>query len=120
MLGSAAATRELEQLSPSPNRSWVGRAEPTQAQIFRMTTSSGPWSAEHFSQANPEGPGQDDLPALLRRVADSLEGYAPIDVVLDLVLHSEVNEHGNLYSITAYFRRPPAQLAPPIPLRDVN
>ncbi len=83
-------------------------------------TTSGPWSAEHFSQANPEGPGQDDLPALLRRVADSLEDYGPIDVVLDLVLHSEVNERGNRYNITVYFRRPPVQLAPPQPLRDAN
>jgi hypothetical protein len=29
------------------------------------------WSVRHFSEASPEGHGQDDVPALLRRLADS-------------------------------------------------
>lgn len=31
------------------------------------------WTIRHFSQANPVGPGQDSVPALLRRIADSIE-----------------------------------------------
>jgi hypothetical protein len=60
--------------------------------------------AEHFSQANPRGVGQDDVPALLRRVADSIEARRPVNV-LDLVMHTEVNEYGNWYSLTVYFQR---------------
>jgi len=36
-------------------------------------------TAEHFSQANPAGPGQDDIPSLLRRVAKSAEAIGPVD-----------------------------------------
>jgi hypothetical protein len=35
----------------------------------QMDAPDEPWMIEHFSQANPEGAGQDDVPALLRRVA---------------------------------------------------
>ena len=68
--------------------------------------------AEHFSQANPSGAGQDDVPALLRRVADSIEERQPINI-LDLVMHADVNEHGNWHSLTVYFQRPttPASIA---------
>jgi hypothetical protein len=62
------------------------------------------WSTEQFSLGNPDGPGQDDLPALLRRVADALEHLGPIDVQ-DLVLHPEMNEFGDCHSMTVYFHR---------------
>lgn len=62
------------------------------------------WNAEHFSQANPEGPGQDDVPALLRRVAETLESCGRIEVQ-DLVIHHEVTEDGMWPSITVYFTR---------------
>ena len=61
-------------------------------------------TAEHFSQANPAGPGQDDIPSLLRRVAESVETIGPVDVQ-DLILHTEVTEHGPWYSLTVYFQR---------------
>jgi len=83
------------------------------------TPPLGPWSAEHFSQANPEGPDQADVPALLRRVADTLEGYGE-SRVQDLVLHNHVNDHGTSPSITVYFHRPPIQLAPPVPLHEAE
>ncbi|HEY8478339.1 MAG TPA: hypothetical protein VIL71_00795 [Spirillospora sp.] len=60
------------------------------------------WSVRHFSQANPAGPGQGDVPALLRRVADSIEELGSVEV-MDLVLHQEVNEHGPWASVTVYF-----------------
>jgi len=83
------------------------------------TPSNGPWSIEHFSQGNPAGPGQDDVPSLLRRVADTLEAYGAVRVQ-DLVLHDrhEITDHGLWPSITVYFRRPPIQLAPPIKIHD--
>jgi hypothetical protein len=61
-------------------------------------------TAEHFSQANPAGPGQDDIPSLLRRVAESVEAIGPVEVQ-DLILHTEVTENGPWYSLTVYFQR---------------
>jgi hypothetical protein len=62
------------------------------------------WTVEHFSQANPGGPGQDDIPSLLRRVAESVEAKGPI-AVHDLILHTEVTEAGDWHSLTVYFNR---------------
>ncbi len=62
------------------------------------------WTAEHFSQANPEGPGQGDVPALLRQVADTLDGLGTI-AVQDLVVHTDVTERGDWHSVTVYFHR---------------
>jgi hypothetical protein len=60
----------------------------------------------HFSQANPLGEqGQDDVPALLRRVADSIEKLDGAEV-FDLVLHNEINEHGDWYSVVVYYAMP--------------
>jgi hypothetical protein len=63
------------------------------------------WTVEHFSQANPAGAGQGDVPALLRRVADSIEALGEIEVQ-DLVLHTEVTADGGWHSLTVYFHRP--------------
>jgi hypothetical protein len=65
-----------------------------------MTSS---WSIRHFSQANPEGSGQGDVAALLRRVADSIEKLGPAEVQ-DLVLHNEVTAYGLWPSLTVYFQ----------------
>lgn len=61
-------------------------------------------TAEHFSQANPAGPGQDDIPSLLRRVAESVEAIGPVEVQ-DLILHTEMTDNGPWYSLTVYFQR---------------
>jgi hypothetical protein len=45
---------------------------------------------QHFSQSNPHGPGQDSIPALLRRVADTVEGLGDV-VVQDIVFHLELD-----------------------------
>ena len=68
------------------------------------------WTAEHFSQANPAGPGQGDIPSLLRRVAESVEAIGPVEVQ-DLILHTEVTESGPRYSLTVYFHRLSGTLA---------
>jgi hypothetical protein len=60
------------------------------------------WPIRHFSQTNPRGPGQQDVPALLRRVADSIEELGPVEVQ-DLVLHQEVTAEGLWPSLTVYF-----------------
>ena len=65
------------------------------------------WTAEHFSQANPAGPEQGNIPALLRRVAETVEGIGPINVQ-DLILHTEVTDDGPWHSLTVYFHRPRA------------
>ncbi len=63
------------------------------------------WTIHHFSQANPEGPGQGDVPALLRRISDSLDALGPIRV-MDLVFHTEITADGPWHSVTLYFHRP--------------
>jgi hypothetical protein len=68
-----------------------------------MSTQSGSWTARHFAQANPAGTGQDDVPMLLRRVADTIEELGRV-YVQDLVLHNEITPEGDWYSITVYFR----------------
>lgn len=52
------------------------------------------WTIEHFSQSNPAGAVQGDVPALLRRVAETMERMGPIDVQ-DLVMHNETTEDGD-------------------------
>jgi hypothetical protein len=67
------------------------------------SSEPGSWTVRHFSQSNPEGAGVGDVPALLRRVADTLEDLGPVNVI-DLVLHDEVTADGeDWYSITVYF-----------------
>lgn len=67
-----------------------------------MTHQESSWAVRHFSQANPAGPDQGDVAALLRRVAESLDGLGDIDVV-DLIMHNEVTADGNWPSLTVYF-----------------
>ncbi len=62
------------------------------------------WSVFHFSQANPEGNGQDDVPALLRRVADSIQELGDIDV-MDITFEKEITAEGPWPSLTVYYHR---------------
>jgi hypothetical protein len=63
------------------------------------------WTAFHFSQSNPAGDGQGDVPALLRRVADTLADKGDAEV-LDVVFHNDVTAEGDWPSITVYYSRP--------------
>ncbi len=63
------------------------------------------WTARHFSQANPEGEDEGDVPALLRRVADTLQQFGDVKV-LDLILQQEPTERGFAPAITVYFDFP--------------
>lgn len=65
--------------------------------------ASRDWTAHHFAQANPAGQGQGDVPALLRRVADTIDELGEIEI-LDLVLHSEITADGAWPSIMVYYK----------------
>ena len=56
----------------------------------------------HFSQANPRGPNQADMAALLRRVANTLDHLGPVDVD-DITLAMEMNEDGRRPRLTVFF-----------------
>jgi hypothetical protein len=63
----------------------------------------------HFSTNNPFGDEQDDLPRLLRNVADTIEALGDIQP-MNLIMDVEVNEHGFLPVVTFYYDRPHLQL----------
>ncbi len=61
------------------------------------------YTAFHFSQANPQDAGQDNVPALLRRVADTIDELGDVDID-DLILHPEITSDGeDRPSITVYY-----------------
>ncbi len=66
------------------------------------------WTANHFSQSNPRGPGQDDVPALLRRVAETIAGLGDA-WIMDLVMHNEITAEGNWPAIVVYYRKDASQ-----------
>lgn len=66
--------------------------------------TSADYPALHFSQANPAGPGQADVPNLLRTVASTIENLGPITVA-DLILHNESTADGDWPSITVYYSK---------------
>ncbi|MEW2130191.1 hypothetical protein [Streptomyces sp. NPDC005435] len=70
-----------------------------------MTSTPQSCTVRHFSQSNPAGPGCDSMPALLRRLADSIEEFGPVEVQ-DVVLSWEMTEHGPWRSGTVYFHLP--------------
>lgn len=70
--------------------------------IKPMSSTPEAWTVRHFSQANPKGPGCDSVPALLRRLADSIEALGPVEVQ-DVVIQSEMTEFGSWRSGTVYF-----------------
>ena len=60
------------------------------------------WTAKHFSQANPRGRGQGNVPRLLRCVAKTLADLGEIEVQ-DLVMHTEITPDGAWPSVTVYY-----------------
>jgi hypothetical protein len=64
------------------------------------------YTISHFSQANPKGPGQGDVAALLRRVADSVESLGDV-TVQDVTFHSEVTDGEDDVHLTVYYHRQP-------------
>ena len=59
----------------------------------------------HFSLTSPIATYGSGLPSLLRRLADELEDFGPIEV-LDLTMGTRVSEEeGFVEHITVYFKR---------------
>jgi hypothetical protein len=71
---------------------------------------SGNYTCNHFSLCNPENDGADDLPRLLRRVADLIEeeGIKPMDI-LDLTVSEEITGDGPWWSVTLYWSPEPEE-----------
>jgi hypothetical protein len=72
-----------------------------------------PWTVHYFSLANPPGDGRDDIPALLRRLADAIEERQPIEVQ-DISFAINVRAVDPWPSATVYYVEP----APTGPLAD--
>ncbi|MET7998052.1 hypothetical protein ABZU76_44920 [Amycolatopsis sp. NPDC005232] len=71
-----------------------------------MTDPRDQWRAFHFSQSNPDGPGQGDVASLLRRVADTVEGLGNVQVH-DITFTSEVTGGEDNLTMTVYYDREP-------------
>ena len=71
---------------------------------------SNGYSCQHFSLSNPEDDGADDLPRLLRRVADVMEEYdiLPADI-LDLTISQETSGDRPWWSVTVYWSPDPEE-----------
>src|SRR5262245_54941885 len=110
--------------SPQVDTARVARRQADKAhQVTHLQSFARLWDMpkscdiRHFSQANPAGPKQNDVPALLRRVAKSVEELGEVGVQ-DIVFRTEVTEDGPWHSLTVYFHY--ASDAEPRPLRVVD
>lgn len=65
-------------------------------------TAPESWTVRHFSQSNAKGPGQGDVPALLRRVAETIEQLGAI-AVQDITFGTEITADGQWHHMTVYF-----------------
>jgi hypothetical protein len=61
------------------------------------------WECHHFSLALADGVDRSDVPALLRHLADTLDGYGPMDVQ-DITFHTDVTANGFVHNFTVYFQ----------------
>jgi hypothetical protein len=77
------------------------RVVSTQLREIRGMTG---YPCTHFSLANPIDDGANDLPRLLRRLADKIEELPikPIDI-LDLTVSNEMTGEGPWWSVTLYY-----------------
>lgn len=75
-------------------------------------TVADDWTINHFSQSNPTGIGQGDVPALLRRVADSIEELGDVQVE-DISFASAVADPEDDLRMTVYFHKDPRRRITP-------
>ncbi|HZQ49442.1 MAG TPA: hypothetical protein VFB69_03955 [Candidatus Dormibacteraeota bacterium] len=70
-----------------------------------MASDLDRWTINHFAQANPKGEGQDDVAALLERVAETIRSLGAIHVQ-DITFHDEIDDDGQAaVSLTVYYHR---------------
>jgi hypothetical protein len=67
---------------------------------------SSDFTISHFSQSNPTGDGQGDVPALLRRVADSIEALGDAQVE-DITFNTAPTAGEDDLRVTVYYARRP-------------
>jgi hypothetical protein len=79
--------------------------------IGRETPRMKKWTVNHFSQANPKGSHQGDVPRLLRRVAKSIDDLGPLDVQ-DITFGSEITADGEWHHLTVYYHPKKTKRAP--------
>lgn len=70
-----------------------------------------------FSQSNPDGLGQGNVAALLRRVADSIDSLGDVDIH-DITFSSTPTAEEYDLQMTVYYHRDPEQ--PPLKLAAVE
>jgi hypothetical protein len=64
------------------------------------------WTALHFSQSNPTGVNQGDVAALLRRVAETIDGLGDV-TVQDITFHAEPTADEDDLTMTVYYHSTP-------------
>ena len=64
------------------------------------------YTMNHFSQGNPAGEEQGDVPALLRRVADSITELGDVKVH-DITFHTELLDGEDAVTMTVYYADEP-------------
>jgi hypothetical protein len=64
------------------------------------------YTMSHFSQANPAGERQGDVPALLRRVADSITELGDVKVH-DITFHTELLDGKDAVTMAVYYADEP-------------
>lgn len=63
-----------------------------------------PWTCRHIKVSNPAGPGSQDVPRLLRAVADMIERIGDVQV-LDLVLQEDRSKRGPWTAMNIYYQK---------------
>lgn len=66
--------------------------------------ASEPWTCRHIKVSNPAGPGRQDVPRLLRAVADMIERIGDVRV-LDLVLQEDRTRQGSWTAMNIYYQK---------------
>lgn len=64
------------------------------------------WTINHFSQSNPAGAGQGDVPALLRCLADSVAALGDVSVE-DITFSSSATDGEDDLTMTVYYHPEP-------------
>jgi hypothetical protein len=68
------------------------------------------WTISHFSQSNPAGADQGDVGALLRRVADSIDGLGDVTVE-GITFHADPTADADELTMTVYYHPKPRRRA---------
>jgi hypothetical protein len=64
------------------------------------------WTINHFSQSNPDGEGQGDVAALLRRVAQTIDDLGDVSIE-DVTFTSSVTGGEDDLAMTVYYHPEP-------------